>query len=648
MHVEHLRVLLVEDHPGQRELLRDMVESLGVRAITEAGCGREAIAVLNGDAGASLPDLVITDLNMRDGDGFDVLRRAAQCPRPPQVIVVSAVEQDVLTAVEHLELNGEGMHISTIAKPVCLDRLRSVIAEAARQHPARSTASMTLADIARGIEAGEFVPFLEPKVDLRSGAVIGFELLARWRHPLHGLLPPASFIPAIESTSLMQRLTLALFDRALSLREQLQAAGYGGSLALNFGAACLADPGFPSAMLDRLRVHELADGKGLVLELTETAAASSTVDAVSGLGRLRLLGFELAIDDFGIGHASLANMQNGAFSEIKIDRQFSSRVQSDRLSRAAIESIITLAASLGWRCVAEGIETEGMRAALSAMGCTTGQGYLFARPIDPDEVIAWWRRCGGRLAAALPGSVGASAATADATPSPQLDALRVARLEASPIPSWLFDLEQPGIGWANAAALAFWHADTQAALRARDFQSDLTSAARERLQTYGPRLAAGRSLRERWTLYPLGVPTAVDCQLSGLRTEDGHAAMLVEAHPPGTLIKASSFEAESAVASAVAIMVLDTAGQVLWQNPAAIVEFGYGLRCIEEIIEPASQTPQLLSLTLAQGSLVRDARVHTRQRVLWHRLQLRTSRDPATGERIIVCSQTPIDDLVAH
>lgn len=648
MNVEHLRVLVVEDHPGQRELLRHMVESLGVSTVAEAECGRQAISMLNGDDGADMPDLVITDLNMRDGDGFDVLRRAAQCPRPPQVIVVSAVEQDVLAAVEHLELRGEGMHISTIAKPVCLDRLRAVIAEAADQHPARSAASMTLADIARGIEAGEFVPFLEPKVDLRSGCVVGFEVLARWRHPLHGLLPPSSFIPAIEASPLMQRFTLALFDRALDTRVALQAAGYAGSLALNFGAGCLGDRGFPAAMLERLRTHGLADGRGIVLELTETAGVGSTVDAVSGLGRLRLLGFELAIDDFGIGHASLANMQNGAFSEIKIDRQFSSRVESDRLSRAAIESIITIAASLGWRCVAEGIETEGMRAALCAMGCTTGQGYLFARPIDPNDIIAWWRRCDGRPAAPMPGTASAPTIRSSGLPSPRLDAMRAAMLARSATPSWLFDLEQPAIVWANDAALAFWHADSHGQLYSRDFHSDLSSSARERLQTYGMRLAAGKSVSERWTLYPLGVPTAVDCELSGILTDAGHAAMLVEAHPRGTLIADTSFEAESAIASSVAMMMLDGSGRILWQNPAALHEFGSSILRLDEIIEPAVPAQRLLEQTLAAGSLVRDARLQTLDRVLWHRLQLRTSRDPSSGERIIVCCLVPIDDLVAR
>lgn len=647
MNVDRLRVLVVEDHPGQRELLRHMVESLGVSTVAEAECGRQAISMLNGDDGAEMPDLVITDLNMRDGDGFDVLRRAAQCPRPPQVIVVSAVEQDVLAAVEHLELRGEGMHISTIAKPVCLDRLRAVIAEVADQHPERSATSMTLADIARGIEAGEFVPFLEPKVDLRSGCVVGFEVLARWRHPLHGLLPPSSFIPAIEASPLMQRFTLALFDRALEVRRSLQAAGYAGSLSLNFGAGCLGDPGFPAAMLERLRAHGLVDGRGIVLELTETTGAGSTVDAVSGLGRLRLLGFELAIDDFGIGHASLSNMQNGAFSEIKIDRQFSSRVQSDRLSRAAIESIITIAASLGWRCVAEGIETEGMRAALSAMGCMTGQGYLFARPIDPNDIIAWWQRCDGRPAAPLPGSIASPAVRSSSLPSPRLDAVRAARLERSATPSWLFDLEHPAICWANEAALAFWHADSHAQLYSRDFRSDLSSSARERLQTYGTRLAAGKSFSERWTLYPLGVPTPVDCQLSGILTDAGHAAMLVEAHPRGTLIADTSFEAESALASGIAMLVLDGGGRILWQNPSAIQEFGSGLARLDEIIEPAAQAPRLLELALANGMLVRDVRLRTLDRLLWHRLQLRTSRDPASGERILVCSLTLIDDLIS-
>lgn len=647
---ESPKVLLVDDHEGQRLLLREMLEALGVEYITEAESGHSAVALLHRPD--YQPDLVITDLNMRDGDGFDVLRAVARLPRPPQLAMISAVDEDVLAAVARIQAPDSTLRISAIAKPVTLDRLRELIADLgpSRRRGLPAAPPPPDSDIARGIKACEFVAFLEPQVDLRSGEVVGFEALARWRHPQRGLVAPYAFIPTIERSALMPDFTVALFDNLLSTRTRLLAAGFTGKLSVNIGAECLAIPDFPARMQECLRRHQLDNGEGITLELTESSGIGDPVDAVSGLARLRLLGFELAIDDFGVGHSSLANMQNAAFSEIKIDHQFTSRVLTDRLSRAAIESIVHIAMSLGWLCVAEGIETEDIRLALVSMGCTTGQGYLFSKPVDPDDVVDWLQHWQQRPAIArqLPPAHRLLNVAAAARRDGYLliDTAQLAQLEKRDIPSWLFDLDSYRMRWANSAALRFWKASSLEALIERDFKSDISAAARTRLRSYLDLLAGGSVRTERWTLYPLGEPISSDCMLTGVMTPDGSRAMLVEAFRSGSLVASTVFEVETAVAAPVPILVLGWDGRLLWRNPAATLAFGDAPEQFAALFADPLLGESLIGATQKAGERQLDAALHSLAGPCWQRVQLRTTRDPTNGEPLMVASLTSIDDLV--
>lgn len=647
MNLNELRILVVEDNDGQRDLLLGMLEAIGVEHIEAASCGRIANGILAG--GSFVPDVIITDLRMRDGDGFDVLRAAMRQRKPPQILMTSAAEPEVLARIDTLGATGAGIAIETVAKPIEYARLRALLDKACARSQMAPKKSLPRADIERGLDAGEFDAFLEPQFDLGSGDIVGFEALARWRHPQLGLVEPALFIPVMEQTPLMSKLAVAMFESLLRSRAALLKVSYDGGLSLNIGAECLGDPSFTQSLSRILRAHGLADGSGLTLELTESTAAGNLVDAVSSLARLRMLGFQLALDDFGIGHSSLANMQNGAFSEIKIDRHFTSQILKDRLSRAAVASIISIARSLGWTCVSEGIETDAVRRELLAMGCTVGQGYLASRPLDPQRVVDWlqeWRQGIDRKVTALPNGSHAPAATVEPR-GPRFPVLALAQLvqiSHRSIPCWLFDLESLSITWANAEALRFWRVDSLQALMARDFGSRLPSGTRARLDAYRSALADGRVLSERWTLLPGGRPITVDCMLTGVIGPNRHVSMLVEAFGGGTLAVDARFEVEATAACGVALVAIAEDGHLLWRNPAAALEFGSDVASFADLLADASAAPALLVGAFASGDLRGEHALRSSTcggSRYW--MQLRVAADSASGGRMLVGSLLPID-----
>jgi diguanylate cyclase (GGDEF)-like protein/PAS domain S-box-containing protein len=242
-------------------------------------------------------------------------------------------------------------------------------------------------ELTRGIENGELRLFLQPKVDLSSGRLIGAEGLVRWERPGHGLMSPVDFLPVAERNGLViaidrWMLREGLRQIALWRAEGLWAAG--NRLALNLHAQNLHRPELVSEMA------QLLDAQGvpaecLEIEVTEAALLEHTDEIITRLEQLRALGVSLAIDDFGTGYSSLAYLNRMPFSVIKIDQSFVREMLLDKNGRVLVETIILMAHKLGHTVVAEGVEEEAQRIALQALGCEAAQGWLFGRAMAVPE-----------------------------------------------------------------------------------------------------------------------------------------------------------------------------------------------------------------------------------------------------------------------
>ncbi len=244
-----------------------------------------------------------------------------------------------------------------------------------------------LGQVRAALAKDQFVLYYQPQVDLKSGQITGVEALVRWDHPVHGLLPPARFIPLIEQTALIGPLTLQLIDQAACQIVTWRRLGISVQVSVNLSARNLLDADLPKRVVEILSRHEIAPST-LVLEVTESAAMVDPPRAIAVLSALRAHGIGVSIDDFGTGNASIEYVATLPANELKIDRSFITGILENPRAEAIVRSTIDLARNLDLTVVAEGIETEPVMEHLAALGCRTGQGFFIADPQPAADLTA--------------------------------------------------------------------------------------------------------------------------------------------------------------------------------------------------------------------------------------------------------------------
>ena len=244
-----------------------------------------------------------------------------------------------------------------------------------------------LAEISRGLEHGEFELFYQPHIDVASSQVHGAEALLRWRHPQHGLLLPATFLPFAEQNGLIRSITRWVTNNALRASERLRATYPGFRVYFNLSAIDFSD----EAIVNDLRA---ARERGVRLEnigveLTETAAMHDVGTAARTVRQLQDLGVCVAIDDFGTGFSSLSMLKRLPFDIIKIDRSFIKEVTQSEHESAIAALIIAIGKQLGYETLAEGVETPEQLAWVRMRGCRYAQGFTIAEPMSIDALERW-------------------------------------------------------------------------------------------------------------------------------------------------------------------------------------------------------------------------------------------------------------------
>jgi diguanylate cyclase len=237
-----------------------------------------------------------------------------------------------------------------------------------------------VAELRAAIEQDQLLVHYQPQVDLETGLVVGGEALCRWQHPSRGLLGPGEFVSVVEQSGLVRPFTMCVLDQAARQCVLWQEEGRPISVAVNLSARSLLDRQLPDDVAAVLARHGLPADR-LVLEITETTATSELEVVEDVLSRLRQLGVEISVDDFGTGFSSLAFLQRTAVHELKVDRTFVSGMLTSENDLALVRATVQLARALGARSVAEGVEDGAQAAALREMGCDVAQGYWLSRPI---------------------------------------------------------------------------------------------------------------------------------------------------------------------------------------------------------------------------------------------------------------------------
>jgi EAL domain-containing protein (putative c-di-GMP-specific phosphodiesterase class I)/GGDEF domain-containing protein len=243
------------------------------------------------------------------------------------------------------------------------------------------------ADVHEAMQCNQLYLVFQPRLTVSTQALAGAEVLLRWKHPLRGLIPPNDFIPVIEKTPLIHQVTHWVIDKALAQLATWDSA-FTGILSINLSPRDFDDRRLVEHIVKACAEHYI-DPNRLELEITEGQWLQNNTSVLRQLADLRLLGAHVAIDDFGSGYSNFAYLHEIPADVVKLDRSLVDSVESDARKQVLAENIVSLVHQLGYRTVAEGIETQACFSHIKAYGCTEAQGYLFARPLESSEFMNW-------------------------------------------------------------------------------------------------------------------------------------------------------------------------------------------------------------------------------------------------------------------
>ncbi len=369
-----LRFLVVDDDEFMLKVISRSLHTLGYDRVVTCNGGVEGLAQL---ARETPPDVILCDLNMPEMDGVEFLRKLAESGYRGSLVVVSGEDRRILGTAENLARAHHLDILGYLAKPFKTEALKEILARrqprapaAARREPAEPCG---VDEIRRGLEAGEFIVHFQPKVELASGWVAGVEALARWQHPVRGMVAPDRFISVAEQNGLIGALTERVLTETLAQAQEWRRQGLELKVAINVSMDDLVQLDFPEKVL------ACAEAAGIrpfdiTLEVTES----------------RLMREPTApLDILTPGYSNLVQLQNIPFDELKLDRSFIQGAAWNPAARDILESSVELAKKLNMTVVAEGVETRADWDLVAALGCDLAQGYYIARPMPGAELPVW-------------------------------------------------------------------------------------------------------------------------------------------------------------------------------------------------------------------------------------------------------------------
>jgi diguanylate cyclase (GGDEF)-like protein len=254
-----------------------------------------------------------------------------------------------------------------------------------RNSPARLA---LFGELRRGLDRGELELHYQPKVYLTDGQPAGVEALVRWRHPVRGMLTPEDFIPIVQQSYLMREVTAYVIETGLAQAALWRQSGLDVQVSVNVSGRDLLDSGLADLVGQGLARHRLPP-EALLIEIDERVLTSEPAHSVATAEALAALGVGLSLDDFGTGYSNLVRLKRLPVCEVKVDSSFVSRLLGSADDEVVVKSILDLAAALGIRSVAEGVESDEVASALLGMGCVAAQGYYFAKPMNAVSATAW-------------------------------------------------------------------------------------------------------------------------------------------------------------------------------------------------------------------------------------------------------------------
>lgn len=383
------RVLIVEDHPFQHEYLINLFQAIGGFDVDVVWDGAAALQRL----ARQRYDLLLSDLMMPGMDGVQLIQHLAQMQTPPTLALMSVASRRMLAGAgqvaENLGLTVAGLISKPLREPEvlilrdCLDKL----AERARTPCCHRGVSHSRENMVRALANGEIQAWFQPKKSLHDGRIVGAEALARWVHPVEGLLMPGAFLGDIERQGLEAQLLTCILGQTLSAQAQWAQLGYRMPVSINLPTHLLDQCDLVDHLLAQVQSRD-AEPRQITFELMESSTTQLPSNYYAGACRLRMMGFGLAMDDFGKGFSSYYNLVSTPFSEVKIDRSLVHGCAENESLTSALQSIVELCRKLGLTAIAEGAETQAELAILRRIRCDQVQGFLISQAVAPEKFSA--------------------------------------------------------------------------------------------------------------------------------------------------------------------------------------------------------------------------------------------------------------------
>lgn len=377
-------VLVLDDDRVQLKIMGAMLNSLGYSNCVCTDNPEVASAAVR-----SLDmKFVFLDLNMPKTNGLDMIKRLGELGYHGSLTLISAHDQRILESARDFATKN-GLQVRAILrKPLTPEAVAGVLQpDSPNRQPQRpevpaSRPSVSLSDLEA--ELAGLTDCLElvyqPKYDMSTESIYGYEALARWRKD-DQLLPPPCFLPLAYESGLIHELSMHIYELALGSNSRLLDDGLTLGVAINFPMQTLSTPGFTERMISGAERYAVPPSS-IAIEITEDQIYGSSKDYLDKLMHLIFCGMSLSIDDFGTGQSSLLQLKTIPFTELKVDRSFVHNASDDHRSAAIFESSVRLAKSLGMTVVAEGGETRADWEFAKRLGCDYFQGFYKSKPLS--------------------------------------------------------------------------------------------------------------------------------------------------------------------------------------------------------------------------------------------------------------------------
>ncbi len=390
--INQLTVLIIDDEPFVLRVTAQQIKNLGFESVLTAESAEQALQIIQ----QSSPDvnLVISDLNMPDVDGVELLRRFNDANFQGDIILFSGEDEKTLSMAENLARARKLSVLGSTGKPLDPDSFLELLKNSPSipkvPGVSQKREPVTPDMIENAIEQGEIVPWFQPKIDVATRTPVGVEALARWPLSVRGPVYPDEFIPLAEKSGLIDRLTFLMLEKSVQAGKLWREQDIDLKIALNVSMESLQSLELPD-LLYQVIIDQGENPNRYQLEVTESQLMEDLVTPLEVLLRLRMKKISLSIDDFGTGHSNLSQLRDLPFDELKLDRSYVQAAGDNGRGYAILETSLEMARKLNLVTVAEGVETLKEWQLIEALGCNQVQGYLTARPMPAEKIADWFR-----------------------------------------------------------------------------------------------------------------------------------------------------------------------------------------------------------------------------------------------------------------